>query len=507
MKTLVIGIDGACMDLIKQYANDGKLPAFNKLMKEGCYGNLESVTPPLTIPAWNCLASGKNPGKLGCFSFVQKGQGSYDFKIFSSQVKREESIWDILSDLGKKIFVFNAPNIITAYKINGYMVAGFLCPFEEKRTYPWDLRHELYRMGYEGGNDKVEFIIIGDDERSKILKEMTEKHCNVIFHFLEKEWDFGFVVLTELDGIQHRFWNKKDLLLNHYQNMDRKLKELIERLDRIKDEINIIIVSDHGFGTNKTMFNVNEWLANKGLLEVRKEKTFSVINSLIRVIKGPNILKILRLLIKFPFFVPLFRKLYLNVVRTPILWDKTKVFSYGNWGTLYINLENREPNGTVKEEEYEQLRSQIIEGLREISVKAYRREELYHGEYLELGPDIIIQIDDNVNSVSGKMGYGKEFMEGFPQSGYHRRDNGTFIAWGPNIKKNFEINAKIYDIAPTILHLFGTSIPEDIDGRVLKEIFTGDLAKSEIKYKKSNETERVTKKIRSLKSLKKQGAI
>ena len=69
--------------------------------------------------------------------------------------------------------------------------------------------------------------------------------------------------------------------------------------------------------------------------------------------------------------------------------------------------------------------------------------------HLESAPDIIIQIDDYVNSISGVVGYGKDFRERF--GGHHRRDNGTFIAWGPNIKENFEIKAKMYDIAPTIL--------------------------------------------------------
>lgn len=493
MKTLVIGIDGACMDLIKQYANEGKLPTFDKLMKEGSYGNLESVTPPLTIPAWNCIGSGKNPGKLGCFSFVQKDKDGYNFRIYSSQVKRETNMWDILSDQGKEIFIFNAPNIVTAYKINGVMVAGFLCPFEEKRTYPINLRDKLYRMGYDENKDGVEFIVISDDERSKKLKDMTEKHCKIISHFIEGSWDFGFVVLTELDGIQHRFWKKKDLLLEHYQNMDRKLSEILDKLNEIDDEINVIIVSDHGFGPNNRMFLVNEWLLHRGLLEVKKESTFMLVNTIIRLVKGPNILKIIRLLVKIPILLPIYRRLYLNAVRTPLLWKKSKAFSYGNWGTIYINRD------IVKEDEYEQLRNEIIGGLNKISVKAYRKEELYHGEYLEIAPDIIIQIDDYVNSVSGKVGYNKEFMEGFPQDGYHRKNNGTFIAWGPDIKKHFEIDATIFDICPTILHIFGMPIPEDIDGRVLKEIFTGSMAMKEIKYKKVGESEKIIRRVNALK--------
>lgn len=136
MKVLIIGLDGATLDLIRPWARDGKLPTFEKLMRGGSYGNLESVTPTITIPAWNCLATGKNPGKIGCFSFVQKAPKSYDFRMYSSLAEKEKDIWDILSDYRYNVFVLNAPNILNAYKINGLMVAGCLCTSEERLTYP-----------------------------------------------------------------------------------------------------------------------------------------------------------------------------------------------------------------------------------------------------------------------------------------------------------------------------------------------------------------------------------
>ena len=73
------------------------------------------------------------------------------------------------------------------------------------------------------------------------------------------------------------------------------------------------------------------------------------------------------------------------------------------------------------------------------------------------------------------------------------RNNGTFIAWGSNIKRNFELNVRIYDIAPTILYMFGLPIPRDVDGRILKEIF-----KDNAKIQK-NEKKRIEEKINALK--------
>lgn len=501
MKVLVIGLDGATLDLLKPWASEGKLPMFQKLLSESCYGNLESSRPPITIPAWNCLATGKNPGRIGCFSFIQKASGSYDFRVYSQTVEKEEDIWDILSDNGSKVFILNAPNILSAYRINGHMVAGSLCTNEDRLTYPKELGEELRNLNYEMDmTDPDIFGSLNDKEFSRRHKEITEKHCKVLFKFLDKPWDFGFFVFTELDRVQHQFWHKKDILLSHYQNIDNKLTQIINKIESDGEKPNIFIVSDHGFGPNKKAFLVNEFLINRGFLELKRTPFLDIIKNLVSILRKPVILKMITPLLAISFIKPLYRSVTRQTGRTPIRWDRTKAFSYATWGTIYINLAGREPEGIVKEEDYEKLRSEIIDGLNKISVKAYRREEIYHGKYLNLAPDIILDTDDNINSITSKVGYSSEFVEW--HGGSHRL-NGTFIARGPDIKENVETNAKIIDVAPTILHMFGMPIPKDMDGRVLKEVFKDNspIAKEQIEYKKSNEKEKITKELKMLKRL------
>ena len=38
-KVLVIGLDGATLDLILPWADEGKLPYITRFLKEGCWGN------------------------------------------------------------------------------------------------------------------------------------------------------------------------------------------------------------------------------------------------------------------------------------------------------------------------------------------------------------------------------------------------------------------------------------------------------------------------------------
>ena len=55
------------------------------------------------------------------------------------------------------------------------------------------------------------------------------------------------------------------------------------------------------------------------------------------------------------------------------------------------------------------------------------------------------------------------------------REHGVFIACGPNIKKDNRIyGATLLDITPTILHAFDLPVGEDMDGRVLVEVFNNE---------------------------------
>jgi predicted AlkP superfamily phosphohydrolase/phosphomutase len=498
LRVLVIGLDGANIDLIRQWSGEGKLPTFRRLLAEGCHGNLESVIPTITIPAWNCMTSGKNSGKTGVFSFIQKAYGTYDFRVYQMLNRKEECIWDILSDRGIDVFVCNSPNVLYAYPIRGYLVSGVICLSDDKLTYPADLKEELFRLGYKRDIGDIQTLwSMSDTELQNIHKGITDSQCKILLHFLEKKWDFGFFVLTELDRIQHAFWNQKDVLLSHYQNIDRNLHEVLEK---IGNDTTVFIFSDHGFGPNERTFLINEWLVKRGLLQTREIFSVKAAKLLLRIQKRPAVVSVLRTLWRqFAPLRPLYLRLAKGTSRTPIQWDKTKAYSYATFGTIYLNVAGREPQGIVRPEDYERLRTEIIEGLREVPAKAYRREELYHGEFMESAPDIVVEIDDYVNSISGVVGYGKEFRERF--GGHHDRHNGTFIGWGPGIRKGVEVKAKMFDIVPTLLHHFDLPLKRDFDGRVLTEIFDEKIAGRAIRYEESGEKERIRKRVRQLKAL------
>ena len=90
-KLIVVGVDGGDFNIIKPWANEGKLPAFKKLMEDGTHGFLKSTYPPVTSPAWPSFMTGKNPAKHGVFGFVQ---GSKNFKLYNREDIDSKCMWD-----------------------------------------------------------------------------------------------------------------------------------------------------------------------------------------------------------------------------------------------------------------------------------------------------------------------------------------------------------------------------------------------------------------------------
>src|SRR5437879_12476436 len=74
MKICVIGLDCAAPAILLQRPD---LPNIRALMQRGAWGRLESVIPPITVPAWMCLSTSQDPGSLGVYGFRNRATPTY----------------------------------------------------------------------------------------------------------------------------------------------------------------------------------------------------------------------------------------------------------------------------------------------------------------------------------------------------------------------------------------------------------------------------------------------
>jgi predicted AlkP superfamily phosphohydrolase/phosphomutase len=506
-RIMIIGLDGATFDIIKPMVKAGRLPTFANLLANGTHSNLKSTVLPITPPAWSSFMTGKNPGKHGVFAFYTQSTETYGTQMASGLSIKAKKIWDYLDT--ERIGLIDIPMTFPPQEINGYMISGWPVPSEESIfTHPASLHTEIIR---EVGSYIMDTTIISSHSRMSPIETLrhlylyTESRKDASLYLLKKKgpFDLFIVVFRGTDFLQHvafKFLDEeycktnpevskkfKDVLFQFYEKMDSIVADLIRFMG---EDAVTILMSDHGAGPLKKKFYINRWLKQEGFLSLRRGTSFHGI----RINRAPLSYLLQRVGASYlNLFIPsLFKRMripypkpYTKHPSALIDWSKTKAFANLTWPDeiIRINMEGREPEGSVSQKDYETTRSNIIERLLEVRDpetgekiidKAYRREEVYHGPYLKEAPDILVLTQNTSYVFSPSLDDGVLFERPKDPRASHRME-GIFIIKGPDIKAGQVLSGlNITDIAPTVLYLMGKPIPDTIDGRVISEAINNE---------------------------------
>lgn len=501
-----------------------KLPTLAKIINKGVYGNFESTFPPSTGPAWLSMATGKNPGKTGVYDFLTKKGSDFSIQVLSSfDFRKNNPYWDLLNNEGYKTYLLNHPLLYPFYKINGVMVGGMGTPNNADIVFPARLEKKLNDIS-GGYVTSVDWNLPKYYDKKKFVQDLhifIGKQFEVIKYLIKDDWNLFIHVSSASDFLQHVMWEDwNDITSKYHQDfisiwekLDLKIGSILENLLNI----NVFIVSDHGFGLLTENFNLSKWLLEKHFLKINpryksRNSLETLLNFIYKKIENSPLKKlILSEKFKLSFFAKTLNIGYPFPPEVNVLDSKViPGYSSAAYGALHIM-------DSVKD--HKKFREEVIQELKELettygfNLDIFRREELYWGEKSNQAPDIIFKINDHQCNIQSSTLKGEVYSDTLPfenKSGSHRSE-GIFCAFGPDIREGKKINAKIYDLAPTILHIFDIPIPNDVDGRVLKEIFKEDseIVKRKPKYSKSNyydkkpEDEKLKEVIKDLKLKKK----
>ncbi|NJE02074.1 alkaline phosphatase family protein [Thermococcus sp. JdF3] len=487
-KVLVVGLDGATWDVIIPFVRQKKLKTFKKLLERGSWGILKSTLPPVTVPAWPSFATGKNPAKLGVYNFLIVDNKTGKVRIVRSTDVKSKKIWDYLGFHGKTSVVINHPVTYPPEKIKGVMVSGMLTPpGSSDYTYPPELLRELEQLEYiiepdpevvKKKWDTEEFV----DELIKTIQKRTE----VVLHLMENySWDFFFVLFRATDVIQHKQFQNKEKMLRIYSEIDRSLENI---LNSVPEDTIIMLMSDHGFCELNRYFNITRWLYDMGYIKLKKkeESPENFTSSLLMKI-GITQASILRVLRKLRLdwirkYLPIRLKSKLPASSVEIDLKESLVYPgiLFTGASQYLSINREKVHDEI---EYKRLVDELVSKLSNLKdpetgepvIEAiYLKEEIYSGPYLPEAPDIVFLLKRGYGLTTFLDLSGPVFESVNSSFGTHHI-NGIFLACGPGIKEGHEIRpAEIIDVAPTILHIFGIPIPDDMDGKVLMEIFKED---------------------------------
>jgi len=90
-KVLVLGCDGMDPRLVRRMIDEGRLPHFAKLERQGGFKPLETSIPPQSPVAWSNFITGAGPGVHGIFDFIHRDPSKQASPYFSTnKVTAEE---------------------------------------------------------------------------------------------------------------------------------------------------------------------------------------------------------------------------------------------------------------------------------------------------------------------------------------------------------------------------------------------------------------------------------
>lgn len=511
-RVLVVGIDGATFDLVRPWAEDGDLPNLARLMTEGVHGPLQSTLPPVTSPAWPTFATGKNPGKHGVFDFIRPMGGQ--FEMVNASSIRTPTVWEIISKAGREVGLMNVPVTYPPKPVNGFIVAGMLSPMAGEFTYPANFLDQYagqlrpYRIApsvqyKEGPRPSGPRTNGNEEEFTADLLDLVERRGQYALRLMcDYPHDFLMFHFQATDVLQHALWKLVDPTHPRYdpsaaarfgpafKRIYRRIDDYIgQMLDRLTDDTTLLVMSDHGFGPLHHVVNMNLFLLDQGLLRLKRGAWTRLKVNLFRAGITPASVWHLIERTGLQNYVWQVSKSTRNKVVTKFLsfddvdWSRTVAYSLGHVGQLYVNLKGREPEGIVEPADYGAVRHEVTAALQDLRHpqtgeplvdEVIPGDRVAHGPYASRSPDLHVVLDGYRAITFPLFATDNriitEQIRG--DSGSHRR-HGIFIAWGANVKTGETVeDARIVDLAPTILHLMELPVPEDMDGRVLTDSLT-----------------------------------
>jgi predicted AlkP superfamily phosphohydrolase/phosphomutase len=503
-RVLIVGIDGATWDVLGPWIQDGTLRHLARLRQDGSWGELRSTVPPLSAPAWSTFLTGKRPGKHGVFHFsnVFGLPDQDDTAIVNARSIQSPTLWDILGHHERRVISINVPMTYPPRSVNGCMITGLLTPRNARRfTHPLELAQRLgdYIIDldrfidfkpWRGGAERASGATSPSLSLMQDFREMLEKRATTSLSLMKSEpWDLFTVVFSGPDRMGHYLWpyhhgattddGARQLhaaVRDYYIRLDEIINELINTAGQ---DVNLLIISDHGMGPMYTMrAHWNSWLYEHGWLAVA-ETDVQRLNpeKWLRRLGLPRD-KIGRILLKIPGIANS-RPVRQAAATSAFVVDEVRSKAYAI--SMYAFTFGIRIN--AQDDEKQILRAEIAAELervvdprtgKRIVQHIYPGEEYYSGPNTHYIPEIIVVTDPDY---TGGFGAGHYSAIATPRnaddvnSGEHRME-GVFLAHGPTITGGLRAlpGMHLEDVAPTALYLSGLPVPSDMDGRVLTEV-------------------------------------
>lgn len=498
MTTVVLGLDGGCFELIQPWIDDGVLPNFAALAEGGVAVDMQSCLPPVTCPNWQCYATGTNPGMLGVFWWESVNEDERKIENRSAVDDFDGThYWHFLDG---DAAVVNLPTSYPPSEIGGIHVAGGPGAEQTGYTYPESLEEKLEEKYKYAVHPEKMSLLSGDDPDNECVPEiydLIDSRFDVLEDELERgEHELIHMTVFYLNVLQHFYWDM-DVVKRAWEQIDERVSRLL-KMDKLE---HFFVMSDHGSNEIETTFRVNTWLEQHRYLQTESSVSDYLHKAGITQERVRPVLAKLGVEWWARRLLPERVQMMLpdeegsvdhsgkgNVVD----WERSQAVASGQ-GPVYVLADDPRERERIVDSLIDDLKGLTDLDGKPVFDQVLRGEDVYSGKYVDQAPDIVLDQDAGVH-IEGKIGHDDVF--GSPTKWHgENKDTGMFIAHGPQVDETAALtDMHILDIAPTLLHLHGESVPEQMDGQVQRDLFVteSEAASREVQHIDAEEVESVT---------------
>jgi predicted AlkP superfamily phosphohydrolase/phosphomutase len=503
-RVLVLGLDAADVALLRKGVEDGTLPTFARLFADAPELQLDNTLSTLPGAIWPEIATGRSSGATGFyFPPRQLRTGEAVPRPVEAHEVDPTAFWTLASDASARVAVFDYPWWPLKPGLNGIHVAewgthdrpfgaeGLAFSEPPQLASALTARYGAYPLSEAGVTGSATRAPCDQHDASPAAYEALladllagiELKTQILIDLLhQEEWDLFVTVFGEPQCVGHQMWHLREQSALHPSRTD-PVREVYRRLDRAA----AALIEAAGAGA------VSVVIANHGMAEPKGGPQL-IPEVLLRLGLGSGRGATAGLRNRLP--APA-RKLARLLLRGN-LQEKAReaagslAHPLASAGTLAaaldgdrcswirINVEGREPFGTVSpgraSELVEEIRRALLEltdprtGQPIVASAATAGEEFGAAAHPDV-PDLMVSFREDLGVIEAceSARVGRVHVPYHPpaqRTGAHPTTRTT--AWIVGLpSEGVSRTGTVRDLAPTILDLLGVSPPAALDGRSL----------------------------------------
>lgn len=228
-RAIVLGLDGLDPLLVRRFMDEGKLPNFEKLSREGGFSPLETACPSMSPVAWSTFATGVDASRHNIFDFLGRDEKTYlpilsstritnperSFRLGKRRIpigkpsirllRKSRSFWSVLDDCFVPCHILRVPITFPPEKLkNGVMLSAMCVPDlrGSQGSFTYFTTDREKAGSYTGGT----LILVerdGDTVRGELpgpAGPFSGEHEELTVPFTAEIDEFSEVVTIDLDG-------------------------------------------------------------------------------------------------------------------------------------------------------------------------------------------------------------------------------------------------------------------------------------------------------------------